>query len=226
MSKAFVTVAVLSVLSLSDVALGRILWAKRGAKPEFFHPRRFVQEHPRAIDLSIRAGNIGNFGSCSIPQIKFGAGFDGRKETSFEPNDQSQYCGIISLSSTLITIVLQHHTLTAPLKTLILSRNLCVMSLLTPAVQTSKRRQPASQRQQRLINRPQRQVDKPMRLIMVSVSLPTLAPSPPLTIRVIQSMVAQRLPKLLLRRNPPLPTSPSAQHRPVSVMEIQSTVAQ
>ena len=35
-------------------------------------------------------GNIGNFGSCTIPQIEFGQGFDGRKETSFQPVDQSK----------------------------------------------------------------------------------------------------------------------------------------
>ena len=33
------------------------------------------------------AGNIGNFGSCSVPKIEFGQGFDGRKETSFRPAD-------------------------------------------------------------------------------------------------------------------------------------------
>jgi hypothetical protein len=35
--------------------------------------------------------SIGNFGSCSVPQIKFGTGFDNRKETSFEPVDQISY---------------------------------------------------------------------------------------------------------------------------------------
>ena len=35
--------------------------------------------------------NIGDFGSCSVPQIEFGVGFDGRKETSFEPVDKSTY---------------------------------------------------------------------------------------------------------------------------------------
>ena len=39
---------------------------------------------------SSSAGGIGNFGKCSVPQIQFGAGFDNRKETSFEPVDQSQ----------------------------------------------------------------------------------------------------------------------------------------
>ncbi|KAI0049809.1 hypothetical protein FA95DRAFT_1581560 [Auriscalpium vulgare] len=32
------------------------------------------------------SGAIGDFGSCSVPQIQFGVGFDNRKETSFEPN--------------------------------------------------------------------------------------------------------------------------------------------
>jgi hypothetical protein len=35
------------------------------------------------------ASTVGNFGSCSVPQIEFGTGFDGRKETSFQPVDQS-----------------------------------------------------------------------------------------------------------------------------------------
>ena len=38
-------------------------------------------------------GNIGDFGSCSVPQIEFGQGFDGRKETSFKPVDQSEFIG-------------------------------------------------------------------------------------------------------------------------------------
>lgn len=37
------------------------------------------------------AGGIGNFGSCSVPQIEFGAGFDGRKETSFQPVDKKSF---------------------------------------------------------------------------------------------------------------------------------------
>ena len=38
---------------------------------------------------STPTGIIGNFGKCSIPQIEFGTGFDGRKETSFQPVDKS-----------------------------------------------------------------------------------------------------------------------------------------
>ncbi|KAF8071900.1 hypothetical protein FPV67DRAFT_1483096, partial [Lyophyllum atratum] len=36
-------------------------------------------------------GGIGNFGKCSIPQIEFGAGFDGRRETSFQPTDKASF---------------------------------------------------------------------------------------------------------------------------------------
>ncbi|KAF8349140.1 hypothetical protein F5887DRAFT_949554 [Amanita rubescens] len=35
--------------------------------------------------------SIGNFGSCSVPQINFGVGFDNRKETSYLPVDQQSY---------------------------------------------------------------------------------------------------------------------------------------
>jgi hypothetical protein len=37
------------------------------------------------------AGGIGNFGSCSVPEIEFGAGFEGRKETSFQPVDKKSF---------------------------------------------------------------------------------------------------------------------------------------
>ena len=36
------------------------------------------------------SSGIGNFGSCSVPQIEFATGFDNRKETSFQPVDQSE----------------------------------------------------------------------------------------------------------------------------------------
>ncbi|KAH9964377.1 hypothetical protein BGW80DRAFT_1179401, partial [Lactifluus volemus] len=36
-------------------------------------------------------GSIGNFGKCSVPQIEFGAKFDGRRETSFRPVDPKSY---------------------------------------------------------------------------------------------------------------------------------------
>lgn len=35
--------------------------------------------------------STGNFGKCSVPKIEFGVGFDGRKETSFQPVDKSSY---------------------------------------------------------------------------------------------------------------------------------------
>lgn len=36
------------------------------------------------------SSGIGNFGSCSVPQIEFGIGFDNRKETSFQPVDKGK----------------------------------------------------------------------------------------------------------------------------------------
>lgn len=45
---------------------------------------------PANIRRASGNSSIGNFGSCSIPQIRFGTGFDNRKETSFEPVDQSE----------------------------------------------------------------------------------------------------------------------------------------
>ena len=42
------------------------------------------------------ASNVGNFGSCTLPQIEFGTGFDNRKETSFQPVDQSK-CFVVSM---------------------------------------------------------------------------------------------------------------------------------
>ncbi|KAL1743196.1 hypothetical protein HDZ31DRAFT_41504 [Schizophyllum fasciatum] len=37
------------------------------------------------------SGDIGDFGSCSVPQIEFGVGFDNRKESSFRPVDTASY---------------------------------------------------------------------------------------------------------------------------------------
>ena len=43
-----------------------------------------------ATSSTAAASNIGNFGSCSVPQIEFGVGFDNRKETSFQPADKGE----------------------------------------------------------------------------------------------------------------------------------------
>ncbi|KAJ7465027.1 hypothetical protein FB451DRAFT_428062 [Mycena latifolia] len=37
------------------------------------------------------ASSIGNFGSCSVPQIEFATGFDNHRETSFRPLDRTSY---------------------------------------------------------------------------------------------------------------------------------------
>ncbi|KAI0749414.1 hypothetical protein C8Q80DRAFT_623560 [Daedaleopsis nitida] len=44
-----------------------------------------------AANPNASAGNIGDFGSCSVPQIEFGVGFDNRKETSFQPVDKTSF---------------------------------------------------------------------------------------------------------------------------------------
>jgi hypothetical protein len=44
-----------------------------------------------------------DFGSCTVPEIEFGVGFDNRKETSFQPTDKrTKGCGILFLSLTFI----------------------------------------------------------------------------------------------------------------------------
>ncbi|KAI0303720.1 hypothetical protein B0F90DRAFT_1626162 [Multifurca ochricompacta] len=50
LNKASVTLTLLSLLFLSDLALGRMRWAERDGRPVFLHPRRFGQEHPPVID--------------------------------------------------------------------------------------------------------------------------------------------------------------------------------
>ncbi|KAJ3783041.1 hypothetical protein GGU11DRAFT_682074, partial [Lentinula aff. detonsa] len=44
-----------------------------------------------AATSTASAADIGNFGSCTVPQIQFGVGFDSRRETAFEPVDQTSY---------------------------------------------------------------------------------------------------------------------------------------
>ncbi|KAG9224911.1 hypothetical protein CCMSSC00406_0001938 [Pleurotus cornucopiae] len=40
---------------------------------------------------SSNSDGLGDFGSCTVPQIEFGAGFDNRRETSFRPVDRISY---------------------------------------------------------------------------------------------------------------------------------------
>ncbi|KAF8656257.1 hypothetical protein AX16_002693 [Volvariella volvacea WC 439] len=42
-------------------------------------------------ETSAPPSNTGNFGRCTVPEIEFGAGFDGRRETSFQPVDRDNY---------------------------------------------------------------------------------------------------------------------------------------
>ncbi|TFK75227.1 hypothetical protein BDN72DRAFT_564468 [Pluteus cervinus] len=47
--------------------------------------------------------SVGEFGSCSVPQIEFGVGFDDRKETSFQPVDKVSYNHGSAQNITIIT---------------------------------------------------------------------------------------------------------------------------
>jgi hypothetical protein len=70
-----VTLVALSVFFTPDVAFaGRI--------------RRWRARDGTSLRLLSTNSSGANFGSCSTPQIKFAQGFDGRRETSFEPVDQ------------------------------------------------------------------------------------------------------------------------------------------
>ncbi|KAJ7935579.1 hypothetical protein B0H13DRAFT_2649708 [Mycena leptocephala] len=44
-----------------------------------------------AVAVTATSSSIGDFGKCTIPQIEFGVGFDGRKESSFEPVDKVSF---------------------------------------------------------------------------------------------------------------------------------------
>lgn len=84
-----------------------------------------------ASSSSSSSGGIGDFGKCSVPQIEFGTGFDGRKETSFEPVDKSTsfpFSSTILLLLTLTTIVYQLRTTTAQPKTSTSSPSSCATS--------------------------------------------------------------------------------------------------
>jgi hypothetical protein len=50
-----------------------------------------VLGRPLLVTRQNATSSIGNFGSCSVPQIEFATGFDNRKETSFQPVDQTSY---------------------------------------------------------------------------------------------------------------------------------------
>ena len=43
-----------------------------------------------AREPAAASSSIGDFGSCSVPQIEFGDAFDNRKETSFQPVDKGK----------------------------------------------------------------------------------------------------------------------------------------
>ncbi|CCM05271.1 uncharacterized protein FIBRA_07483 [Fibroporia radiculosa] len=44
-----------------------------------------------AATSTLSSSVIGDFGSCSVPEIEFGTGFGGRTETAFQPVNQTSY---------------------------------------------------------------------------------------------------------------------------------------
>lgn len=50
LSKSYLSLLALSVLSFSDFTLGRERWLERDGRAVFLYPRRFGQEHPAVID--------------------------------------------------------------------------------------------------------------------------------------------------------------------------------
>ncbi|KAJ7285027.1 hypothetical protein C8J57DRAFT_707379 [Mycena rebaudengoi] len=119
LSKSQISVFALSLLFASDAAAGRplesepkrvivsvtpVVLAQRAQAPFVAAVTVIVSgtatATPTGVAVTVTAGSVGpstsasaagNFGSCSIPQIEFGAGFDGRTETSFQPVDKVSY---------------------------------------------------------------------------------------------------------------------------------------
>lgn len=55
-------------------------------------PNTFVASRSVTVaSLAPTAAPGADFGSCSVPEIEFGVGFDGRRATSFQPVDRSQW---------------------------------------------------------------------------------------------------------------------------------------
>lgn len=50
LSTSSVSLFVISILSLSELTLGRERWLERDGRAVFLYPRRFGQEHPAVID--------------------------------------------------------------------------------------------------------------------------------------------------------------------------------
>lgn len=49
LSKSLISLAVISVLSLTEPVMGRYRWMERDGKAIFLHPRRFGQENPAIL---------------------------------------------------------------------------------------------------------------------------------------------------------------------------------
>ena len=91
-NKSFLVLAAISALFFTESVAARPMWIL--SRGRLVSVRRQVSAYDITLfilaDIKIlQSSNIGDFGSCSVPQIEFGVGFDNRKETSFEPVDES-----------------------------------------------------------------------------------------------------------------------------------------
>ncbi|KAF8825149.1 hypothetical protein HHX47_DHR7000696 [Lentinula edodes] len=65
--------------------------AKTGAQADKFNAVFGIQTNFAAVPVVSDQGVTLGVGSCTVPQIQFGVGFDNRRETAFEPVDQTSY---------------------------------------------------------------------------------------------------------------------------------------
>lgn len=92
-NKSFIVLAAITALFFTESVVARPMWIM--SRGRLVSVRRQVSAYDITLfilaDISmLQSSNIGDFGSCSVPQIEFGVGFDNRKETSFEPVDESK----------------------------------------------------------------------------------------------------------------------------------------
>ena len=76
-SKSLVALAVLSVLSVTQPALGRERWLERDNRAVFLHPRRFGQENPailQTLQAACGGGVCATLAGNAISTLLAGAG--------------------------------------------------------------------------------------------------------------------------------------------------------
>lgn len=87
-NKSFIVLAAITALFFTESVVARPMW---------------IMSRGRLVSVRRQSSNIGDFGSCSVPQIEFGVGFDNRKETSFEPVDETSFAHTSAQNIDIIT---------------------------------------------------------------------------------------------------------------------------